>query len=68
MKPFKEGDKVLCINDSRMDYIHKGMVYTVKRLNSCGLVYLYEVRFLYAAQRFELISQYPTLRGGYGAV
>ena len=68
MKSFKEGDKVFCINDSQIDYIHKGMVYTIKRFDSSGMVSLYEVGFLYTAQRFELISQYPTLRGGYEAV
>ena len=68
MNPFKEGDKVVCVNSNSSHYLKTNHAYTVGALRDRypRLVYIKELDHCYEFSRFKLVeSCYPTLRCGY---
>jgi len=70
MKPFKEGDRVRCINALHTGYLKNGEIYTITKIdqNTCACAYVSILGNWYYMKRFELTNQYPTLRGDYEAI
>ena len=69
MKPFKEGDRVVCINAKGSHCLEVGKRYTVGRLLLFSdMIWIKELGYSYYGDWFVPACDFPTLRGGYGAV
>lgn len=55
---FKIGDLVRCIDDSGMENVHKGDVYTVTKV-ALDWIYISPHGYCYLSRRFEHVSQTP---------
>jgi len=67
MNPFKEGDRVTCINNADSNYLVCGDQYTIGRpMLLTGLILIIELGYSYDYRYFIPVYNFPTLRENYG--